>query len=62
MALVDGDGVARLLLPVVGKELVVLLVELAGGVVAHIEQVQIGSAGGYHSRKRHGRNQRAIGE
>jgi hypothetical protein len=45
MRLLDHDGVAGLRLPVFGEGFVVFLVELAGGVVRHVQQLDIGCGG-----------------
>ena len=56
MALLDGDGIAGCLVPVGGERRVVLVVELAGRVVADVEQMHVGGAGGYYSRNCKGRD------
>ena len=42
MRLLDGDGLARLGLPVGGEGLVELLVELAGRIIGDVEQRLVG--------------------
>ena len=43
--LLDGDGLAGLLLPVGGEDVVVVLVELAGGIVGDVEDGGVGEGG-----------------
>ena len=50
--LVDGQGLAGRLLPVFGEGDVVVLVKLAGDVVAHVEQGGVGPSGADHGRRR----------
>ena len=62
MALVDGDVVAGLALPVRSKDLIVVFIQLARRVVADIEQVQIGGARRHHTGEGHRAQEGGIGQ
>ncbi len=50
MRLLDGDRLARVRLPLGGKGLIVILVELPGGVIRDIEQGRIGKCKTKHAK------------
>ena len=62
VVLVVGVSVTGFQLPIVRRGRVVVRVEFAGGILADIQQVQVGGAGGYYSRKCNGRDPRPVSQ